>query len=186
MNDTRIVDMLFERKEAALEEVSLKYARLYQRILREMLTDEQDVEECANDVLLAVWNSIPPNRPDSLSAYLCKLARRIGTDRLRYMTRQKRNTGYWISLSELEECLPAETSSDENAMNSETIRAVLAEFLCDLDPETEVLFIRRYVYLESVAQLAKRFDMTENLVSVKLYRARKKLKKRLEKEEIRL
>ena len=71
MDDNRIIELLFERAENALDEVSHKYSRLYKGIIREVLSDECDVEECENDVLMAVWNTIPPNRPDSLSSYIC-------------------------------------------------------------------------------------------------------------------
>lgn len=186
MEDGKIIELLFDRAENALDEVSGKYSRLYKKIIREVVNDECDIDECANDVLLAVWNTIPPNRPDSLSAYICKIARRIGINRLRYNTRQKRNTGYLVMLSELEDCLPAEEPTDDNDEYSENIRSVLSDFIRNLDPETGIMFVRRYMYLESVAELARRFEVDENRVSVKLYRARKKLKKVLEKEGIKV
>ncbi len=186
MDDNRIIELLFERAETALDEVSHKYSRLYKGIIREVLSDECDVEECGNDVLLAVWNTIPPNRPNSLPSYICKIARRIGINRFKFNTRQKRNTGYIVMLSELQDCLPAEEIIDDSEERSEIIRTVLSEFLRSLDPETEILFVRRYMYLESVADLAKRFELDENRISVKLYRARKKLKKVLEKEGIKV
>lgn len=201
MDDNRIIELLFERAETALDEVFHKYSGLYKGIIREVLSDERDVDECSNDVLLAVWNSVPPNKPKSLPAYICKIARRIGIDRLRYNTRQKRNTGYTVILSELEDCLPEEAMSDHSLNNvnigingknchngerNEIIRAVLSDFVRKLDPETQVLFIRRYVYLETVKGLAERFGMDENYVSVKLYRVRKKLKKVFEKEGVRV
>lgn len=186
MDDNKIIDLLFERAETALNEVSHKYSRLYKGIIKEILSDECDVDECANDVLLAVWNSIPPNRPNSLSAYVCKIARRIGVDRLRYNTRQKRNSNYIVMLSELDDCLTDEADIDDNTERNEVIKSVLSDFVRALDPETQVLFIRRYVYLESVTSLAERFEMNENHISVKLYRARKKLKNLLEKEGIRV
>ncbi len=186
MDDLKIIDLLWERSETALDEISLKYSRLYRGIIREILIDDRDTDEAANDVLLAVWNSIPPNRPDSLSAYVCKLARRIGIDRFRHNTRQKRNSGYTVALSELEECLPAEALTDDAEEKSELIRTVLSDFVRSLDPETQILFIRRYIYLETVTDLAKRFEMKENRISAKLYRTRKKLKRMLEKEGITL
>lgn len=186
MDDNRIIELLFERAENALDEVSHKYSRLYKGIIREVLSDECDLDECANDVLLAVWNTIPPNKPDSLLAYICKIARRIGIDRLRYNTREKRDTGYMVMLSELDDCLPAEEPVDDSEERSEIIRTVLSDFLRSLDPETEILFVRRYIYLESVTSLAERFELVENHISVKLYRARKKLKKVLEKEGIKV
>lgn len=184
MDDSRIIELLFERDDAALKEISDKYSRLYKGIVRGVLSDDCDIDECENDLLLAVWNSIPPNRPDNLTAYLCKLARRIGIDKLRYNTRQKRSTEYTVTLSELNDCLPATAAENDATEDSAAIRCVLTEFLRGLEPETEVLFVRRYLYLETVTDLAKRFELDENRISVKLYRARKKLKKMLEKEGV--
>lgn len=182
MEDSQIIASLFIRDEGALKAISGKYRRLYLHILWEILDDPQDIEECANDTLLAVWNSIPPNEPENLPAYVCKLARRIGIDRLRYRTRQKRGGGYEATLSELESCLSADLCIFQE--ESLHIRQVLSKFVRQLDGVTQVLFIRRYVYFESVESLAKRFHLSENSVAVRLYRARKKLKKVLEKEEI--
>ena len=89
-------------------------------------------------------------------------------------------------LSELDDCLPADELIDDGDERSELIRSVLSDFIRSLDPETEILFVRRYMYLESVTDLAKRFELDENRISVKLYRARKKLKKVLEKEGIKV
>ena len=89
-------------------------------------------------------------------------------------------------LSELEDCLPAEEPCQSEGGLDETVGALLSEFIRSLDPETEILFVRRYVYLESVGQLAERFGLDENRVSVRLYRARKKLKKLLEKEGVKI
>ena len=186
MDDRKIIELLFERKESALDEISRKYSRLYTGIIREMISDVCDAEECANDVLLAVWSSIPPNCPNNLSSYICKIARRIGVDRFRYNTVGKRNCGYTVTLDEIEECLPDVEPFGAHAEQSEIIRNVLSDFIRGLDPETEILFVRRYIYLESVMSLAERFDTDENRIAVKLCRARKKLKKRLEKEGIQI
>lgn len=185
MDDNKIIELLFDRAENALDEISHKYSRLYKGIIREVLSDECDVEECESDVLLAVWNTIPPNRPISLSSYVCKIARRISINRFKFNTRQKRNPDYIVLLSELEDCLP-EKIVEDNEERGEIIHSVLSDFLRSLDPETEILFVRRYIYIESVTDLAKRFELDENRISVKLYRARKKLKKMLEKEGIKV
>ena len=186
MDDKMIIELFFCRCETALDEISYKYSRLYKGILREILSDDCDMEECANDVLLALWNTIPPTRPISLPSYVCKIARRIGIDRLRYNTRQKRNNGYTLMLSELEDCLTSDESTIESEEKSKFISSVVSDFLRSLDPESEILFVRRYFYLESVTELSKRFKLDENRISVKLYRARKKLKKLLEKEGIKI
>ena len=184
MDDNKIIEMLFDRAEDALEEIHEKYAPLYRSILQKTLSNPADTDECANDVLIAIWNSIPPNRPKNLSAYISKIARRVGIDKLRYNTRNKRNTDYLVMLSELSDCLPAEPYLDNSSVQNERLRSLLSDFIRHLEPTTQILFIRRYVCFESVASLVERFQLSENLISVKLYRARKKLKKLLEKEGI--
>ena len=181
VTDEKIIELFFNRDESALEHVSRKYQRLYLSVLREVLENESDVAECANDLLLSLWNSIPPTRPTHLAAYIVKLARHIGISRFRYNTRQKRNGGYTLILSELEDVLSDTPSNDEDVGE---ISDLLSEFVATLDTATRVLFLRRYVYMESIPSLAKRFNMTENNVSVKLHRARAKLKKHLGKEGI--
>ena len=183
LNDIDIIEQLFARDERALDEVARKYSRLYLSMLRELLCDASDVEECGNDVLLALWNRIPPDRPIHLPAYICTIARRIGINRYHHNTRKKRGGEYTVMLSELTDCLP-DRSEQESADVSERIGRVVSDVLRELQADARVLFVRRYFYMESVTQLAERFGMSENVISVKLYRARKKLKKALEQEEI--
>lgn len=180
LRDDELIAQLFSREEAVLERVAQQYGALYTRVLRMLLRDASDVEECGNDVLLALWNTIPPQRPRNLCAYLCTLARRIGIDRYRYNTREKRGDGAVVLLSELSDALPA-TSMDAEARAGE-LSALLSAFLDDLPTEERVLFVRRYVALEEVGELARRYHLRENAVSARLYRTRQKLKKFLEKE----
>ncbi len=183
MQDQIIVEKLLGRSEEGLTLLDRRYRRLSLGVMAGILDNAADREECYNDLLVAVWNSIPPNRPDSLEAYLCTLARRIAINRYRYNTRDKRNAPYTVMLSELEDAIPdtAELPSESGA-----VTAVLNRFLEGLDPETRVLFLRRYVAGETVEALAERFSMGENAVASRLYRARVKLKKQLRKENIRI
>lgn len=183
MKDEEIMDLLFARNQDALPFLCEKYGRLYGSVLRGILREESDIEECGDDVLLSVWNSIPPNRPERLSSYLCAIAKRVGIDRLRYNTRARRAPGFVLALSELEECLPDEEPIGEED-GSGLLRDALDRFLRRLEPSARVLFLRRYVYGETPAELASRFDLRENTVCAKLSRTRKKLKEFLESEGI--
>lgn len=186
MKDETIIQMLFDRDETALQEISSGYGRLYASVLRGILSNESDVEECANDVLVSAWNTIPPNRPAHLSAYLCSLAKRIGIDRLRYNVSLKRNPKFVVLLSELEECIADESEPFTEEEDGGMIRDALNRFLRGLDRETRVLFIRRYVYSETVSELSERFQIKENTITQKLSRSRKKLKQFLTKEGIKI
>ena len=186
ITDSEIIELLLRRDESALQLITDKYRSLYRSVIREMLSNENDVVECENDLLLAIWNSIPPNRPENLAAYISALARRGGISRFRYNTRQKRSEGYTVILSELDEVLPNTDPSVQDMHSDENIANIISDFLRSADIETRILFIRRYVYLESVSEISKRYKISENNISVKLHRARVKLKKLLEKEGISL
>ncbi len=184
--DEQIIEALFNRDEGILEQISNKYRKIYVSVLRQILGSDEDVFECENDVLLAVWNSVPPNKPNNLAAYIAKLARNISINRFKYNTRQKRAVGYTVVLHELSECIPDNSFGKDYTehFKDKELGQILTDFVRNLDDETRVLFVRRYFYLESVGSLAKRYGFTENKVSVKLYRARNKLHKILEKEEV--
>lgn len=183
MEDKQIIDMLFSRDEQGLHMIEEKYANLYKSILRQALSDKSDIDECANDVLMALWNSIPPNYPDHFPSYIGRIARRIGINCFKHNTRHKRNSQCTVLLSELEGCIPS-NDRVESRLEAMHLRRVLNDFLQDLEPQTRVLFIRRYYYLETVKSLAKRFGVSANFVSVRLHRARNALRTLLEKEEI--
>ena len=178
--DEKIIEGLFNRDEKAIGLLADKYRRFYESIIKGVVENDADVQECANDLLLSVWNTIPPNRPSHLAVYIAKLARRIGISRFRYNTRQKRDVGYTVSLCELEEALPSLATTHEGYEKAQ-LSELISDFLRALDTESRVLFVRRYVYLESVTSLSERFGISENNLSVKLYRIRTKLKNFLEK-----
>ena len=77
MTDEEIISLFFERSEQAISELAAKHGKAVARIVRNILSDEEDVKECVNDTWLGVWNSIPPNRPDPLRAYVCRIARNL-------------------------------------------------------------------------------------------------------------
>ena len=182
MEDSAIIELFFARDENALSEVTDKYSRLYIKVLKSVLDDGSDIEECQNDLLMTLWRLIPPERPRCLGAFISKLARRIGIDRYRRNTRQKRGGGIAVVLSEGESGIIADQPLCEE--DGKEIGEAISRFLRSVDGETRVLFIRRYFYGEAVSELAKRFELSENVISVRLYRAKEKLRRHLEKEGI--
>lgn len=186
MDDQAIIALLFQRSESGLEQLDIQYKRLSQGIMAGVLDNHADVEECYNDLLMKVWKSIPPDAPRSLTAYISTLSRNIAINKYRYNNRQKRKGPYEVLLSELGEAIPDTEGLAESLAESENqrITEVLNRFVTTLDPETRVLFVRRYVYFEAVRDLGERFCLSENTVSARLYRARNKLKKMLKEEDI--
>ncbi len=170
MDDQNIIALYFERDERAITETAAKYGGLCTRVSSNILGNPSDVEECLNDTYLKTWNSIPPNRPTSLGAYICKIARRLSINRLRDNKRQRRNRDFDIALHELEECIPMpEESAGE-------LPELLTEFLNRQEPLDRQLFMGRYWHAYAVSAMAKHHGMTAGAVSARLYRTREKLR----------
>lgn len=181
LQEQQMIEKLFARSEDVFTDMEATYGKLCSRIICQILNqDKEDTRECMNDVYLGVWNTIPPQRPQSLQAYICKIARNVALKRLEYHTSQKRH-GMTVSMQEeLDTCLPPA----KNEYDELELAEIMNQFLVTLDRESRILFVRRYWYADSVEELAVNFGYSKNHISVKLGRIRKKLKKYLEKEDI--
>lgn len=183
MEDKDIVNLYWARDERAIQESDLKYGKYCRSIARNILKNEQDTEECMNDTFLSAWNSMPKNRPEHLLPYLGRITRNLALDKYDYKKAKKRNNEFDVLLSELEECL-ADTKGIEEYLEMKEVSGAINAFLRSLSQEKRILFVRRYWYSDSVAELSKRFDMSESKVKMLLFRTRKALRKYLEKEGI--
>ena len=180
MTDEQIVDLYNKRSEDALSETEKKYARYCRYIAFSILGDEEDAKEVVNDTYLRVWNSIPPQCPRSLKAYLGTVARHLSLDYLQKKQSVRRGGGqYHLALEELEECIP-DSSDDLNA--SIALQQILNRFLGGLPRKTRDIFVRRYWYMSPIAEIAKDYSMGESGVKMLLHRTRNKLKEYLKKE----
>ena len=182
MQDHRIIELLQKRDEAAISEIRSKYGNLCFKIAEQMLHNTEDAEECVSEMLLAVWNSVPPQEPRNLEAYLVTLLRRAATDRLRSLTRLKRG-GAQIpeTLDELAEVIPAKDNV-ESEVDRRALTAALRLFLDGLPESSRQIFMERYYFNTPVRTIAERHRMQVSAVNVQLHRIRKKLKKHIEKE----
>ncbi len=182
MDDRQIVELYFLRQERALTLTAEKYGAYCTAIARNILADPRDAEECVNDTYLAAWNSIPPQRPARLSAFLAKLTRRISIDKLRKNAAQKRG-GLEIDLvfDELAECIADESTPEKELSDTELAR-IINQFLASLGETERKIFLRRYFYAEPITLICRELEMSESRVKSILYRSREKLKKHLVKE----
>ena len=181
MDDKQIIRLFFERSEQAIAELSRKYGALCFRIADNILNDRQDAEECVNDAYLGAWNSIPPQSPDPLRAYLCRIVRNHALKKLRANSAIKRGSQFEVSLSELGDCIP-DNSIDEQLSISE-LSAQINAFLAALPKDDRLMFVKRYWFSESLSEIANTFHITENNVSVRLCRIRGKLHQYLDHKE---
>lgn len=181
LEDSGIIALLWQRSEQGLAALAEKYGPVCGALAANILGSRRDAEECANDTWLAVWNTVPPQWPDPLRAYVLRITRNIATARCRANTAAKRNSSYDVALSELEDCLAA-AGGVEQELSARELTRQLDCFLAALDQRDRVLFVRRYWYGNSISDLAGRFAMTRDQVSVRLFRIRERLRAHLKKE----
>lgn len=182
MEDGEIIELYWRRDEAAVGETRRKYGPYLTKIAQNILSNREDGEEIVNDTCLKAWNSIPPNRPDSLSAYLGKIVRRLSIDALRARTREKRGAEeYALSLSELEECIPG-GSGPEEQLELSLLAQTIGGYLRTLSAQARNAFIGRYFYLDSLKEVAAHLGVSESKAKSLLYRVRQGLKTYLTQE----
>ncbi|NLL39031.1 MAG: sigma-70 family RNA polymerase sigma factor [Clostridiales bacterium] len=183
MEDRQIVEQYWSRNEAAIQETDKKYGWLLHSIARNILSNIEDSEECVSDTYLKAWNSIPPEKPGHLAAYLGRIVRNLAINRWHKNRAQKRYNGAETLLSELSDCVPA---SDNTEMEVETdeISEVISNWLYTLPKDDRVLFLRRYWYGDSLKKLADECGTTQNRLAGRMYRLRQNLKGALEKEGV--
>ncbi len=176
----KYVERLLARDESALSEIEKAYRRLWHSIAKNVLGNSEDAEECVNDALLEIWNSIPPQEPESMLSFGAMVTRRRAIDRLRSMTAEKRGGGeYMLAYDELSDV--AEGFSDY--LEGE-ITDALNDFILTLGSVDRRIFVGRYVKLDSVKSIAAKLSLSENSVSIRLSKMRKKLREFLEKRGI--
>lgn len=175
MEDSKIIEQLFERSESVLTEIESKYGRLCMKLAYNILGNTSDSEECVNDAYLGVWNSIPPNRPDSLRAYLCGIVRNLSLKKYQYNTAAKRNSRMDVALEELEGCLNSSEDVEKQIIQKE-LAAEIERFMASLKQTDRVIFMRRYYFMDAYADIAADVGITEKNVSVRLTRIRTRLR----------
>ncbi len=168
--DEAIVALYFARDERAIAETERRYGGVCMRVSMGILDSRPDAEECVSDTYLRAWNTIPPTRPRALCAYLCRIVRNLSINRLRDMTAQKRNCDMIISLDELEACIPAPDEGDGE------LAGHISRFLWEEGELDRRLFMGRYWYGQSVAELAADWKLTTGAVSMRLYKSRERLR----------
>lgn len=182
MKDAEIVELYWKRSENAIEETKTQFHAYLMKIAMQILGNEEDAKECANDTYLAAWNSMPPNRPERLSAYLGKIMRQTAIDLWRRQNREKRKgSEYALSLEELDEVL-SDHHTPEQELDGTLLEQAIGRFLKDLPAKERNLFLGRYYYCDPLKEVAAYCGMKEAKAKSTLFRTRKKLKGFLEKE----
>lgn len=186
MDDTQIIQLYFDRSEAAIVCTANKYGAYLNQVAFNILRCREDTEEVVDDTYLAAWNAIPPTVPAVLKHFLSRITRNLALDRLDYLTARCRSSHLNILLSELEDCLPDRRGSAEDMLEAKQLGQSLNRFLESLDHSDCRIFLNRYYYGLSIAEVSRKCGIPERKVKYRLSCLRKQLRTHLNKEGIRV
>lgn len=183
MNDSKIVDLFFERSEKAIVELSNKYGSVCLKVSMNVLNNHQDAEECVNDSYLGVWNAIPPEKPNPLLAFVCRIVRNISINRYKKNNAQRRKGNYDLCIEELENCIASHKTIDEELTEAE-LASYINDFLDSLTKVNRMIFVRRFWYMDSYEDIARESGLKEGAIRTRLSRIKYDLRVFLEKRGV--
>ncbi len=169
--DEKIIELIKSQKDKGLMLMQQQYSGLMHYIVRGILQNESDIEECISDICVKVWHSIESYSPDKgkFSTWLTVISRNTALNYLK---------GKDTEHDELKE-----GTADTSSVEDDILRRERAEELkCairTLSPGEQHIFYRKYYYLQQTSQIAAELGITVRSVEGKLYRLRKKLQNEL-------
>lgn len=175
MDDNQIIQLYLDRNEQALTATANKYGGYCSSIATNILQNKEDAEECVNNTYLNAWNSIPPHKPNNFATFLGKITRNLSINRQKHNIADKRGGGELTAVLDELTDLVSDKDDVEQAINHRELINIINNFLNTLSAHKRKIFVCRYWYFDSVSDIAIRFGMTENNVSVTLNRTRQKL-----------
>ena len=182
MTDAEIIQLYWSRNEDAIRETDAVYGRKLHTLAERIVQNNEDAQECVSDTYLKTWDTIPPQRPSYFFAYIAKICRNFALGVLDWKSAAKRKGEVVVLTQEMEACIP--DPAHERRLEGEELGKVLNSFLETLSYESRVIFLRRYWYLDTVAEIADHCGITQSKVKTQLHRTRAKLHGFLEKEGI--
>lgn len=176
MTDEKIIELFFERDEAAISNCDIKYGAKLRGFGERITSDAYITEECVDDTYIKAWDTIPPKNPRNfLFAFLAKILRNVSIDRIRERSRNKRNSAMTVLSTELSEAIPDSENADSQILEAE-LAQLITNFVSNLNEEQRRIFVMRYFYMEDLRTISKKLFITEGKVKTVLHRTREKLR----------
>jgi len=182
VEDAKIIALFWARNEDAIAQTDAEYGRRLHQLAHRLLQNHEDAEESVSDTYLRTWNAIPPSKPKYFYAFLAAICRHLSLNRLDWKQAAKRHAEVVSLTQEMELCIP--DTRREDVLRGKELGRLLDQFLDSLSKESRLIFLRRYWYVDTIAEIVQRYGMTESKVKMQLSRTRKKLSAFLEQEGI--
>lgn len=184
MDDNKIIELFFTRNEEAIRQTDEAYGKRLYHLADNIVHSSQDAEESVSDTYMKVWESIPPQKPLHFFAYIAKICRNFALKKLDWANAKKRNAEIVALTQEMESCIPDRAAQAQ--ADAQELGRILDTFLRTLTPGNRKVFLRRYWFADSIAEIAVRCEISESAVLMRLNRSREKLAEYLAKEGIKV
>ena len=147
MDDRQLMASIAGGDEAALQALLRRFTPLFLYILRPILPDERDREECLADISLRIWQGAGSfdGAKGSLNGWLTALTRNAALNRARAKGTED---------APLEDTVPHGDGSAEDEVLRRERQAKLRAAIAGLPVYERELFYRKYYYCQSTAQMA--------------------------------
>lgn len=172
MEDIESLELFFHRSKTAVTALLRQCGRTPGRLAHNLLSCEEDVEECINDAAKEAWDTIPPEMPRSLLAYTCILVRRRAVSGS-VPSAGRREEAETIRM-ELEESLVS-TGDAGDSLDVRELQAYLNDFLASLTPENRCLVIKRYFIVKALRRIGAEMGITPKNAGMRLAQLREQL-----------
>ena len=174
MDYTDLIQAMRKRESGALERFQTAFTPLLRYIIAPILPDERDREECLSDVALQAWDAIDGYDPSraSFPTWLSTLARNAALNRRR--ANQRRRDG-----EPLDDTAPDVRDGPERTLLKAELARAVWDAVDRLARRDRELFLRKYYYYQSTAQIAAELGLSFRAVEGRLYRVRKRLQDEL-------
>lgn len=182
MEDTAIIDLFWDRDEAAIRETDIAYGKKLYVLANRIVQCHEEAQESVNDTYWKAWETIPPHRPSDFFGFLAKQCRRFAMERVDWRSTFKHKTRAGVLSTEMEQCIPVQREGME--LEAPELGRLMNRFMENISQENRLIFMRRYWYMDTTAEISQRFGLSERRVSNKLRRTREKLHTFLEREGI--
>lgn len=182
--DEQIIELYWQRDEAAIQETDNKYGQFLFRIAYNILHDRLDCEECQNDTYLGVWNAIPPTRLTVFPAFITQIMRRIAINRYKEKTSKKRiPSELSVSMDDMHETLHSGNTVEAD-YEAEEIGKLINDYVRDLSERQRYIFIDRFYLAESVEAIAADLSISVPTVYREIEKIKQGLKLHLERNDV--
>lgn len=173
-HESALIRLLKAQDEQGLTLFLSQYTPLMRYIIAPILPSREDQEECLSDIAMRVWNKIDSfdEKKGQWTPWLTALTRNMALNQ----ARKKKSAD---ETEELTDTIAADQISPEDEILRAEKQKAIQKAIGHLTREEQLLFYRKYYYMQSTSQIGAELSMTVRAVEGKLYRLRKKLQKEL-------